>query len=71
LLPSTFDYEQDTHAIIVSRPGDELAAPVSVHVTRLAFFDQPAFAACVPRLAAAFYVRDIDYHWLRGVRHAL
>jgi len=72
-LPYTFDYEEDTHAIVAieARRTNWRPAPVAVHVNRLAFFDQPAFAACVPRLAAAFYVRDIDYHWLRGVRHAL
>ena len=72
-LPFTFDYEDDTHAIIAieARRTNWRPAPVPVHVTRLAFFDQPALAGCVPQLAGAFYVRDIDYHWLRGVRHAL
>jgi hypothetical protein len=72
-LPFTFDYEEDTHAIVAieARRTNWRPAPVRVHVNRLAFFDQPAFAGWTPRLAAAFYVRDIDYHWLRGVRHAL
>lgn len=72
-LPFTFDYEAETHAIVAieARRTNWRPAPVAVHVNRLTFFDQPAFAGCVPRLAAAFYVRDIDYHWLRGVRHAL
>ncbi len=72
-LPFTFDYEEETHAIVAieGRRTNWRPAPVPVHVNRIAFFDQPAFAGCVPRLAAAFYVRNIDYHWLRGVRHAL
>lgn len=72
-LPFTFDYEDETHAIVAieARRTNWRPAPVPVHVTRLSFFDQPAFAGCAPRLAAAFYVRDIDYHWLRGVYHAL
>ena len=72
-LPFTFDYEEETHAIVAieARRTNWRPAPVAAHVNRLAFFDQPAFAGCAPRLAAAFYVRDIEYHWLRGVRHAL
>jgi len=72
-LPYTFDYEEPTHSIVAieGRRTNWRPAPVRVHVTRLTFFDQPAFAACAPRLAAAFSVRDIEYHWLRGVRHAL
>src|SRR5436190_5910131 len=72
-LPFTFDYEEDTHAIVAieGRRTNWRPAPVPAHVNRLAFFDQPAFAGCVPRLAAAFHVRDIEYHWLRGVCHAL
>jgi DoxX-like family/Uncharacterized conserved protein (COG2071) len=72
-LPFTFDYEEDTHAIVAieARRTNWRPAPVEAHVARLGFFEQPAFAGCAPRLAAAFYVRDIDYHWFRGVRHAL
>jgi hypothetical protein len=72
-LPFTFDYEESTHSIITieARRTHWHPAPVPVHVSRLAFFDQPAFAGTAPRLAAAFYVRDVEYHWLRGVVHAL
>jgi hypothetical protein len=72
-LPFTFDYEKETHAIVAieARRTNWRPTPVRAHVNRLAFFDAPAFAGCVPRLAAAFHVRDIEYHWLRGVRHAL
>ena len=72
-LPFTFDYEQPSHSIVAieGRRTNWRPTPVAVHVNRLAFFDTAPFAACTPRLAAAFYVRDVDYRWLRGVRHAL
>lgn len=72
-LPFTFEYEAATHSIIAveGRRTHWRPAPVGVDVKRLTFFAQPAFAGCVPRLAAAFRVRDVEYHWLRGVRHAL
>jgi len=72
-LPFTFDYEDATHAIIAieGRRTNWRPAAVGVDVERFTFFNQPAFAGCVPRLAAAFRVRDVEYHWLRGVRHAL
>jgi hypothetical protein len=40
-------------------------------VQRLSFFEQEAFRGCTPLLAAAFHVSDVNYHWNRGVRHAL
>jgi uncharacterized membrane protein YphA (DoxX/SURF4 family) len=72
-LPYTFDYEKRTDSIVAieGRRTNWRPAPVEAVVNRLSFFDRPEFAGCTPRLAAAFYVRDIDYHWLRGVRHAL
>jgi uncharacterized protein YqjF (DUF2071 family) len=72
-LPYTFDYEAATHAIIAieGRRTNWRPAPVIAHVNRAGFLSQPIFAKCEPRLAAAFYVRDIEYHWMRGVRHAL
>jgi type IV secretory pathway TrbD component len=72
-LPFTFDYEDATHSIVAieGRRTNWRPSPVPVSVGRVAFFDRPPFAGAGARLAAAFYVRDIDYHWLRGVRHAL
>jgi hypothetical protein len=72
-LPFTFDYEPESHAIVVIKATRTAwrPAPVAVDVRRLAFFDQPAFRGCTPVLAAAFHVKDIDYRWERGVRHAL
>ena len=72
-LPFTFEYEASTHSIIAveGRRTNWRPMPVGVDVKRLSFFDQPAFAGCRPRLAAAFRLRAVEYHWLRGVRHAL
>jgi hypothetical protein len=71
-LPFTFDYEPSTHAIVAveGRRTNWRPTPVAVQVNRLGFLDQPAFGGDA-RLAAAFYVRNVEYHWLRGVRHAL
>ena len=72
-LPFTFDYEPESHAIVLIKATRTAwrPAPVAVEVRRLAFFDQPAFKGCTPVLAAAFHVKDIDYRWERGIRHAL
>jgi uncharacterized protein YqjF (DUF2071 family)/uncharacterized membrane protein YphA (DoxX/SURF4 family) len=72
-LPFTFDYEQETHAIIAinARRTNWQPAPVGVDVRRISFFEQAVFDGCTPLLAAAFHVKDIDYRWERGVRHAL
>ncbi len=72
-LPFTFDYEHETHSIVAieGRRTNWRPAPAGVTVARVSFFEQPAFEHCEPRLAAAFHLRDVDYHWLRGVRHAL
>jgi hypothetical protein len=72
-LPFTFDYEPESHAIIAIQAARANWHPeaIAVDVRRIAFFDQPAFRGCTPTLAAAFHVADVDYHWHRGVRHAL
>jgi uncharacterized membrane protein YphA (DoxX/SURF4 family) len=72
-LPFTFDYEEETNAIIAIQAtrANWRPAPVSVEVECISFFDQPAFRGCAPILAAAFHVSGIDYRWERGVRHAL
>jgi uncharacterized protein YqjF (DUF2071 family) len=72
-LPFTFDYEQETHAIIAinARRTNWRPAPVAVDVRCISFFEQAAFDGCTPVLAAAFHVKDIDYRWERGVRYPL
>jgi hypothetical protein len=68
-LPFTFDYEAETGGIVAveARRTNWKPMPIDVDVRCIAFFDQPAFAGCTPRLAAAFRVDDVDYHWNRGV----
>ena len=72
-LPFTFDFEQETNAIIAIQAtrANWRPAPLSVDVEQLSFFDQPAFRGCTPVLAAAFHVAGIDYRWERGVRYGL
>lgn len=72
-LPFTFDYEEETDAIVAIQATRTAwhPVPVAVDVKRLAFFDQPIFRGCTPVLAAAFHVKNIDYRWERGVRHPL
>jgi len=72
-LPFTFDYETETGGMVAIRATRTtwLPSPVAVDVRRIAFFDQPIFHGCTPILAAAFHVKDIDYRWERGVRHAV
>lgn len=72
-LPFTFDYEAATHGIVAIQAARTRwePEPIAVDVRRIAFFDQPAFRGCTPVLAAAFHVADVDYHWHRGVHHAL
>ena len=67
-LPFTFDEEPETEAIVAieARRTNWQPAPIGVDVRRIGFFDQPAFAGCTPRLAAAFRVADVDYRWARG-----
>ena len=68
-MPFTFDYEQETHAIVVIKANRTNWSPAAVRVDvgHISFFDQPVFAACTPVLAAAFHVPDVDYRWERGV----
>ena len=72
-LPFTFDYEPETHSIVAieGRRTNWRPAPVNARVARISFFGRPAFAGCTPRLAAAFHVSGVDYHWRRGVRYPL
>jgi hypothetical protein len=67
-LPFTFDYEEETHAVVAigATRANWRPSPVSVDVRRLSFFDRPPFRDCAPVLAAAFTVKDIDYRWSRG-----
>lgn len=70
-LPFTFDYEKETHAIVVIEAARQHwdPQPVRVEVRRSSFLDQPAFAGAV--LANAFHVQDVPYRWKRGVLERL
>ena len=72
-MPFTFDYERETHSIIVIEGVREnwKPNPVPVEVRRLTFLDRPPFNQAPRVLANAFHVRDIAYAWKRGVRHPL
>ena len=70
-LPFTFDYERETHAIVVIEAARQHwdPQPVRVLVRKSSFLEQPAFADAV--LANAFHVQDVPYRWKRGVREPL
>lgn len=72
-MPFTFDYERETHSIIVIEGvrEDWKPNPVPVEVRQLTFLDRPPFNQAPRRLANAFHVSDIPYEWKRGVRHPL
>ena len=68
-LPFTFDYEKETHAIVMIEGvrSNWHPRPVEVEVRRATFLDSPAFESPRPILASAFYIEDIPYRWKRGV----
>src|SRR5262245_127240 len=72
-LPCTFDYEKETHSIVVIEAVREnwKPVPVPVEVRRLTFLERPPFDRARAILANAFHVRDIAYEWKRGIRHPL
>jgi len=72
-LPFTFDYEKETHSIVVIEGVREnwKPVPVPVEVKRLTFLEHPPFDRARAILANAFHVRDIAYEWKHGVRHPL
>jgi len=72
-LPYTFDYEKETHSIVMIEGvrKDWRPQPVTVEVSENTFFNQPPFNAVRPILANAFYVGNILYQWRRGIRQPL
>jgi hypothetical protein len=72
-LPFTFDYEKETHSIIMIegvRKGWK-PQPVKVEVLENTFFDHAPCNTARPILANSFYVANIPYRWRRGVREPL
>ncbi len=72
-LPFTFDYEAETHSIVVIEGVRHQwhPAPVAVEVLKNTFFDRNPFRAARPILASAFHVENIPYRWKRGVVETL
>ena len=72
-MPFTFDYEKETHSILcikgVRKKWDP--RPVAVEVLQNTFLDAAPFCGAPMRLANAFYVANIPYHWEPGRRYPL
>lgn len=68
-LPFTFDYEADSHSIIVIEGVRQRWRPIPtrVEVRRNTFFEREPFRGAHPVLASAFRVENIAYRWKRGV----
>jgi hypothetical protein len=72
-LPFTFDYEKETHSLILIEGvrSEWHPMPVTVEVGKCTFFDKDAFRGVAPLLANAFYISGIPYRWRRGRRELL
>lgn len=72
-LPFTFDYESESHSIILIEGlrTNWLPHPVKVEVKRNTFFHHAPFNRFTPILANAFHVQNISYQWKRGIREPL
>lgn len=72
-LPCTFDYEPETHSIVVIQATRARwqPAPVRVQVFENSFLQHQPYATSQPVLVSAFHTRDVEYRWERGVRYAL
>ena len=68
-LPFTFDYEPETHSVVLIEGVRQhwRPTPVALEVRENTFFDHDPFRAAQPILASAFRVENIDYRWKRGV----
>ena len=72
-LPFTFDYEPQTHSIVLieGQRNRWSPKPVQVDVRKATFFNQTHFHGSEPILANAFLVSQIPYRWKRGLRERL
>jgi hypothetical protein len=72
-LPFTFDYEKQTHSIILIEGVRQQwnPMPVNVVVQKCTFFDQECFRGTEPVLANAFHISGIPYQWRPGRREPL
>ena len=71
--PYHFDYEPETHSIVLIHGVRRKWRPqsIAVEVRRNTFFDRPPFSAVSPALASAFHVEAIGYEWRPGVLEKL
>ena len=69
-MPYTFDYENETHSIVLIRGVRKKWKPrlIPANVSKLSFLEQESFLDPKPVLASCFYIESIDYRWERGVR---
>lgn len=67
-LPFTFDYEKETHSIVIIEGHREHwePMPAEVDVKRCDFLKDPMFNGAEGRLCAAFVVEKIPYEWAAG-----
>jgi len=72
-LPFTFDYERQTHSMIVVKGIRKKwnPQPVEVEVRKNTFLAAEPFCSVAPRLANAFYISEIPYRWEKGRVEAL
>jgi hypothetical protein len=72
-LPFTFDYEPETHSIVMIEGEREEwhPKPIRVDVRQAAFLGAARFQKIQPVLANAFLVSGVPYRWKRGVRELL
>jgi hypothetical protein len=68
-LPYTFDYEPETHSIVMIKATRSRwePQPIAVTVRKATFLERPPFNEVNPILANAFHVANVPYRWERGV----
>ena len=67
-LPFTFGYEAASRSMVIVEGVRQHWQPMPVRVEglRCTFLEQAPFNAAPPRLANAFFIENIPYHWKRG-----
>ena len=72
-LPYTFDYEKETHSIVMIEGvrRDWKPQPIQVEVLKNTFIEHAPFDRAQPLLANAFHVENVNYQWRRGIVEAL
>ena len=68
-LPYTFDYERETHSMVMIRATRSHwePQPIAVDVRKATFLERKPFNEVPPVLANAFHVENVPYRWERGV----